>query len=124
MLSGRPGLGLSVAVGFSVVLVMGWLAASQSTVFAVVMIILGLTLVSGFAYTLILALRGRLTTDPATRNLIGLWRWTSLGAFRSGWRWPLRSVRKSLRLGRGSEARWRRGLANLAKPVQIGRAHV
>jgi HAE1 family hydrophobic/amphiphilic exporter-1 len=108
MLASKARLGLSVVVVVAVVL--GIVQAPQM-VKQVFLALVGLLLVSGFVHSLVLAIRGRLQTDPYATRMMGLGRWVALGRIRESigapighFRWmvvPSRRERSFLRkLGR------------------------
>ena len=111
MLSGRPGLGLSVAIGFAVALMMTWLAQSNPVVFQGVLAFVGILFLVGFFFSLYVALRGRLDSDPHTRRVMGLWQWSSRQALVAGGGWPIRktaSVWNAWRSASSAPVRWSR----------------
>ena len=111
MLSGRPGLGLSVAIAFAATLLMIWMKQHAPMAFNGVLGFFGLLFVIGFIYTFVLALRGRLESDPHTRKIIGFWHWNGLRALVSGIGWPIRTFR-----GFGS---WRGARPGWRKPIRL-----
>jgi multidrug efflux pump subunit AcrB len=111
MLSGRPGLGLSVAVGFAAALMMTWLAKASPAVFNGVMAVFGVLFLLGFLFSLFVALRGRMDSDPHTRRVMGLWQWSARQALVAGGGWPIRktaSIWNAWRSASSAPIRWAR----------------
>ncbi|HXV76757.1 MAG TPA: efflux RND transporter permease subunit, partial [Candidatus Polarisedimenticolaceae bacterium] len=115
MLSGRPGLGLSVAVGFAATLLAVWLALNHRPAFLVTIAAIGLLLIVGFLYSLYLAISGKLAVDPTTRKLLGIWNWASWRAFRRGLGWPVHATRSLVRRRRRATGGRLRALAVLPR---------
>ena len=114
MLSGRPGLGLSVAITFAVVLMLTFLAQNSPAVFQGVMGFFGILFLLGFLFSLLIARRGRLESDPHSRQVMGLWRWSSLRALVEGGGWPIRKTAAlwhAWRSASSAPVRWSRFVA-------------
>jgi len=78
MLAIHTGLGLGVAGALALVLAgIGFGPAVGQPLAAA----LGLALISGFVFSVVVAIMGRLDLDDYTRRATGLWRWSTLQAF-------------------------------------------
>ena len=99
MLAIHTGLGLGVAGTLALVLAgIGFGPAVGRPLVAV----LGLVLVSGFVFSLVVAIRGRLDLDDYTRRATGLWRWSMLRSLVRASGGPSQAVSRGWRAGDGS----------------------
>jgi multidrug efflux pump subunit AcrB len=141
MLSGRPGLGLSVAIAFAIVLLMVWMKQNNPLAFQIVLGFLGFLLLAGFLYTcavwllswmenrdwvqrvswrkrlvsFLIRILGRLESDPQLQKVGGLGHWSSLRTLVSGGGWPVLVIGRAWRAG-GSSI-WRKLLRLVVAPL-------
>ena len=84
MVANRTALGLGTTGVVAGVLGIGALASINPLAGQAVGGLFALAIVVGWITVAIQAIRGRLASDPYTKRTTGLWRWSSLRAFRSG----------------------------------------
>jgi HAE1 family hydrophobic/amphiphilic exporter-1 len=97
MLSSRAGLGLGASLAAAVILGVMWAKDSFPLAVPIVLGLLVLQLYVGMAWSVSLALLGKLGLDDYSRRTTGLWRWNALGAFRRDIGMPIRGVKRLFR---------------------------
>jgi HAE1 family hydrophobic/amphiphilic exporter-1 len=99
-----------------------WLRQNNPIVFQGVLAFFGLLLLAGFIFSMLVAIRGRLESDPHTRRVIGLWRWSSRDALVSGGGWPIRKTAAAWKAWRSAPSalvRWSRFIAAPLIPLIV-----